>query len=110
MRKTIGLTLMTGIVALSLSGCLYHRLAGPCYGNGCPAFTTSAQAKVAAAPSAPNGNAQAQNAAAPTTAGDSAGAAPAGSTEAPASQGDANQAKPGKLTRMLTALHLHSKS
>jgi hypothetical protein len=106
MRKNIGFLLMTGVAALSLSGCLYHRLAGPCYGNGCPAFTTSAQAKVAAAPSAPAGNAQAQNAAAPGSAAD-AQAAPA---QAQASQGDANQAKPGVFSRMLTALHLHSKS
>ncbi|MGA8223281.1 MAG: hypothetical protein WB780_16640 [Candidatus Acidiferrales bacterium] len=111
MRKSFGILLVTGIAAVSLSGCWYqfHRVAGPCYGTGCPAFTSSAQGKVAAAPSAPAANARAQSAAAPAAPGAAADsqAAPA---QAEASQGDANQAKPGVFTRMLTALHLHSKS
>jgi hypothetical protein len=108
MKRNIGFLLILGVATLNLSGCLFRRLAGPCYGVGCPTFTTSGQPKVAAVPKSPDGNAQAQKTAAAEPA--SAGAAQADSSQAPASQGDTNQAKPGAFTRRLTALHLHSKS
>jgi len=108
MKRNIGFLLILGASALSLSGCALRRLAGPCYGVGCPTFTSSGQPKVAALPKPPDGNAQAQTAAAGEPS--SAGASQASTPQAPASQGDANQAKPGAFTRMLTALHLHSKS
>jgi hypothetical protein len=108
MKRNIGFLLILGASTLSLGGCSLLRVAGPCYGVGCPNFTTSGQPKVADVPKPAGGNAQAQKTAAAEPA--SAGAAQADSSQAPASQGDANQAKPGKLTRMLTAMHLHSKS
>jgi len=108
MKRNIGILLILGAATLSFSGCSLRRLAGPCYGVGCPTFTSSGQQKVAAVPKAPDGNAQAQTAAAGEPS--SAGSSQAGPSQAPASQGDANQAKPGAFTRMLTVLHLHSKS
>jgi hypothetical protein len=114
MRKTIGFLLILGVSTLSLMGCSFGRVAGPCYGVGCPAFSSSGQQKVAAVPQPAAGNAQAQKSAAAASA-----AAPASSPaetsqaapeQADASQSDAAQAKPGAFTRMLTALHLHSKS
>jgi hypothetical protein len=108
MKRNIGFLLILGASTLSLGGCSLLRVAGPCYGVGCPTFTTSGQPKVAAVPKAPDGNAQAQKTAAAEPA--SAEASQAGSSQAPAGQSDANQAKPGAFTRMLTALHLHSKS
>ena len=108
MRKNIGFLLIIGIAALSLSGCLYHWTAGPCYGVGCPSYTTSAQPKVAEIPKAPDGNAQSQKSGALERT--VAGTPQAGPSQIEASQGEAAQAKPGMFTRMLTALHLHSKS
>jgi len=111
MRKRFGFLLMIGVSTLSLSGCLYqlHRTAGPCYGTGCPAFSASSQPKVANAANAPSGNALTQT----TAAADSnAAAAPSQTAQSQpdASQAGAQQEKPGVFTRMLTALHLHSKS
>jgi hypothetical protein len=112
MRKTIGFLLILGVSTLSLMGCSFGRVAGPCYGVGCPAFSSSGQQKVAAVPQPAAGNAQAQKSAAAATGpssspAESSQAAPA---QADASKSDAAEAKPGKLTRMLSALHLHSKS
>jgi len=111
MRKTIGFLLILGVSTLYLSGCFFSRVAGPCYGVGCPAFSSSGTQKTAVVPQPAGGNAQAQKsaAAAPPSqpAAESSQAPPA---QADASQGDAGQAKPGRFTRMLTALHLHSKS
>jgi hypothetical protein len=110
MRKTIGLLLILGVSTLGLSGC-FRRVTGPCYGVGCPAFSSSAQQKVARVPQPSGENAQAKNSAAATppsqSSAESSQAAPA---QADASQGEAGQAKPGRFTRMLTAMHLHSKS
>lgn len=106
MKKNIGLLLAAVMLALSLSGCLYHRMAGPCYGVGCPAYAASNAPKVAAVPQAAGGNTQAQKTAvtepAPTGASQPA--------QAEANQRDTEQSKPGAFTRMLTVLHLHSKS
>ena len=122
MRKNIGFLLMIGATALSISGCLYRRVAGPCYGVGCPALTGSSQPKVAQVSSAPEGNAQAQktpaanaSAAAPEAApaaeaSQAAPAAQAAPAQADATPASGQQEKPGMFTRMLTALHLHSKS
>jgi hypothetical protein len=111
MRKTIGFLLILGVSTLSLSGCYFRRAAGPCYGVGCPAFSSSGTQKTAVVPqpAGENGQAQKSAAAAPPSqsSAESSQAAPA---EANASQADATQAKPGRFTRMLTALHLHSKS
>ena len=111
MRKTTGFLLILGVSTLSLSGCLFTRVAGPCYGVGCPAFSSSGTQKSAALPQSAGENAQAQKSAAATppsqTSPESSQAAPA---QVDASQGEAAQAKPGRFTRMLTALHLHSKS
>jgi hypothetical protein len=113
--KKIGFLLMVGVATLSVSGCLYRRMAGPCYGVGCPAFTGSTQPKVAQVSSAPDGNAapqttaaaDANSAAAPSQAAQTAQGAP---SQTDASKASAQQEKPGVFTRMLTALHLHSKS
>jgi len=111
MRKTIGFLLILGVSALSLSGCFFSRLAGPCYGVGCPAFSSSGTQKTIVVPQPAGGNAEAQKSAvaapASQSSAESSQTAPA---QADASQGDAAQAKPGRFTRMLTALHLHSKS
>jgi predicted lipid-binding transport protein (Tim44 family) len=110
MRKTIGLLLILGVSTLSLSGCFFSRVAGPCYGVGCPSFTSSGQPKVAAVPQPAAGNAQAQKSAAAGPSSSPAESSQAAPAQADVSQSDAAQAKPGKLTRMLNALHLHSKS
>jgi len=110
MRKTIGFLLILGVSTLSLMGCSFGRVAGPCYGVGCPAFTSSGQQKVAAVPQPAAGNAQAQKSAVTTPASAPAETSQAAPAQADASQSDAAQAKPGKFTRMLSALHLHSKS
>jgi hypothetical protein len=111
MRKTIGFLLILGVSTLSLSGCFFRRVAGPCYGVGCPAFSSSGTQKTAAVPQPADGNVQAQKRAAVGPASQSsAEPSQAGPAQADASQGDVGQAKPGRFTRMLTALHLHSKS
>jgi hypothetical protein len=108
MMKRLGFLLMIGISTLSLPGCAYMRTAGPCYGVGCPTLTSSGQPKVAEVPKAPEGNAQPQTA---TAAGPNTPASPQASPSQPAaSQAEAEQAKPGRFTRMLIALHLHSQS
>lgn len=111
MKMKLGFLLMIGMTTFALSGCLLHQVAGPCYGVGCPSFTSSNAPKVAQTSKAPDGNGQAQKTAAaepaPTPAPATSQASPA-PTEANQSGGD--QAKPGAFTRMLTALHLHSKS
>jgi len=111
MRKTIGLLLILGVSTLGLSGCLFRRVAGPCYGVGCPAFSSSGAQKTAVVPQPAGGDAETQKSAAAAppsqTSAESSQATP---PQADASQGDAAQAKPGRFTRMLTALHLHSKS
>ena len=108
MRKNIGFLLMIGVSTLNISGC-FHRMAGPCYGVGCPTFTASSQPKVAQVSSAPSGNAAAQTTAAPD-ANSATTPSQAAAPQSDASQAGAEQAKPGAFTRMLTALHLHSKS
>jgi hypothetical protein len=110
MRKNIGFLLTLGVSTLSLMGCSFGRVAGPCYGVGCPAFSSSGQQKVAAVPQPAGGNAQAQKSAAAAPATSPAETSQAAPAQADTSQSDATQAKPGKFTRMMTALHLHSKS
>ena len=110
MRKSIGLLLILGVSTLSLMGCSFGRVAGPCYGVGCPSFTSSGQPKVAAVPQPTGGNAPAQKSAAAAPAASPAQTSQAVPAQADASRSDAGQAKPGRFTRMLTALHLHSKS
>jgi hypothetical protein len=109
MTKNAGvlLILVLCVSLLGVSGCFFTRVAGPCYGVGCPAFTSSGTQKTAVVPQPASGNAQAQNAAAAP-----AGAASpaAESSQAAPAQAEASQEKPGRFTRMLTALHLHSKS
>lgn len=105
MRKNIGLLVILGVATLGASGCL-RRVAGPCYGVGCPALTSSSQPKVAQVPQPADPNAPAQTAA-------QAQSAPAANAPADASQptqADESQPKQGRFTRMMTALHLHSKS
>jgi hypothetical protein len=107
MKTKFGFLLMIGMTTLSLSGCLLHRMAGPCYGVGCPSFTQSNAPKVAQSSKAPDGNAQAQM----TAAADPAPAnSQASHSPSEANQSDVEHTKPGTFTRMLTALHLHSKS
>jgi len=108
MRKTIGFALILCASTLSLSGCLLTRVAGPCYGVGCPSFTSSSQPKVAQTPIPADATPQGQQAASAQpmpTSSSQPNAAPSQPVRA-----DASQAKRGKFTRMLTALHLHSKS
>ena len=111
MRKTIGLLLILGVSTLGLTGCFFRRVAGPCYGVGCPAFSSSGTQKTAVVPQPSGRNVQAQksSATAPTSQS-SAESSQVAPPQADASQGDVGQAKPGRFTRMLTALHLHSKS
>src|SRR5882762_9427104 len=103
MRKTIGFLLILGVSTLGLSGCFFRRVAGPCYGVGCPAFSSSGTQKTAEVPEPTGGNVQAQNraAAAPPSQSspDSSQPVPA---QAEARQGGAAQPKPGRFTRMLT--------
>lgn len=113
MRKHAGilLILILCVSLLGVSGCLFTRVAGPCYGVGCPAFTSSGTQKTAVVPQPAGGNAQTQqSAAAPTGTSPAAESSQAAPAQAEASQSDATQEKPGRFTRMLTALHLHSKS
>jgi hypothetical protein len=108
MVKRPGFLLMIGLAILSLSGCAYMRPAGPCYGVGCPTFSSSSQPKVAEVPKAPDANTPSQTVAAadPNT----PASPPASSSQPAASQPDAQQQKPGRFTRMLIVLHLHSQS
>ena len=39
MRKNLKGILILSLGTMSLSGCIYLRQAGPCYGVGCPVFT-----------------------------------------------------------------------
>jgi hypothetical protein len=110
MRKTIGLLLILSVSTLGLSGCLFRRVTGPCYGVGCPAFTSSGTQKTAVLPQPAGENARAQKSAAVAPASSPVDASQAASAQAEASEADRTQAKPGRFTRMLTALHLHSKS
>jgi hypothetical protein len=100
MRKNIGYVLILGVSTLNLSGCLFHRDPGPCYGVGCSSFTQSGTQKTAVVP---------QPATAPAAGATStvAETSQGGPTQTEASQSDATQAKPGKFSRMLSALHLH---
>jgi len=45
MRKMLGCLLILMISTLCLSGCLYFRPVGPCYGIGCPALSSSETAQ-----------------------------------------------------------------
>lgn len=110
MRKKIGLLAILGVSTLSLSGCFFSRVAGPCYGVGCPTFTSSGTQKTAVVPQPASGNAPAEKSAAAAPASSPAESSQAAPAQADASQSDAGQAKPGRFTRMLTAMHLHSKS
>jgi hypothetical protein len=113
MRKNIGWLLILGVSTLSLTGCLFRRVAGPCYGVGCPAFSASGTQKTAVAPQPASGNTQARKSAAAepsNTAASPAAASQAGSAEDAASKGDTEESKPGAFTRLLRAMHLHSKS
>jgi hypothetical protein len=105
MWKNMGFLVILGVATLGASGCL-RRVAGPCYGVGCPTFTSSSQPKVAQVPQPADPNAAGQTAA-------QAQSAPAANSPADASQptqANASQPKQGRFTRMMTALHLHSKS
>jgi len=106
MRKNMGFLVILGVGTLAGSGCL-RRVAGPCYGVGCPTFSSSSQPKVAQVPQPSDPNASAQTAG---QAQPAAGNAPADASQAQPTQADNSQPKQGRFTRMLTALHLHSKS
>jgi hypothetical protein len=113
MRKNIGWLLILGVSTLSMTGCLFRRVAGPCYGVGCPTFSSSGTQKTAVLPQPAGGSTQAQNSAATepsNTATSQAVGSQAGSAQDGANKSDAEAAKQGRLTRMLTAMHLHSKS
>jgi hypothetical protein len=107
MRKNIGLLVILGVATLGASGCL-RRVAGPCYGVGCPTFTSSSQPKVAQVPQPADPNAPTQTAAQAQPA--ASANSPADASQAQPTQADASQPKQGRFTRMLTAMHLHSKS
>jgi hypothetical protein len=107
MRKNMGLLVILSVATLGASGCL-RRVAGPCYGVGCPTFSSSSQPKVAQVPQPADPNAPAQTAAQAQSA--PAASAPADAAQAQPTQADASQPKQGRFTRMLTKLHLHSKS
>jgi predicted small lipoprotein YifL len=113
MRTNLGFTLIL-VLALSLSGC---ALRGPCYGFGCPAGSSSAPQKVAQVPAPATGNSVAQQSSSAAPASSASSPASSSATNAPAdggqqqaAQADAQESKPNAFTRMLTALHLHSKS
>jgi hypothetical protein len=108
-KKAQYLAVLAGCT-MCVSGCSLMRVAGPCYGVGCPSFTSSGQPKVAAVPQPAGVNAQAQKSAAAAPASAPAETSQAALAQAGASQSEAAGAKPGKFTRMLTTLHLHSKS
>jgi hypothetical protein len=90
MRKTIGFLLILGVSTLGLSGCFFTRVAGPCYGVGCPAFSSSGTQKTAAVPQPAGGNVQAQK---------SAAAAPTSQTAAESSQAVPAQARAGQFAK-----------
>jgi hypothetical protein len=108
MMKRPGFFMMIGLALLGLSGCAYMRTAGPCYGVGCPSFSSSSQPKVAEVPKAPDANTPSQTVAAAEA--NTPASAQASPSQPAASQPEAQQAKPGRFTRMLIALHLHSQS
>jgi hypothetical protein len=107
MRKNMGFLVILGVATLAGSGCL-RRVTGPCYGVGCPVLTSSSQPKVAQVPQPSDPNAPAQTAAQAQPA--AAANSPADAAQAQPTQAEASQPKQGRFTRMLTALHLHSKS
>jgi hypothetical protein len=45
MRKKLGFLLILMLSTVSLSGCLFLRPVGPCYGVGCPALTSEQAAR-----------------------------------------------------------------
>lgn len=113
MRKNMGVLLILVVCtsALSLSGCFYRRSAGPCYGVGCRVLSRGGAPQTATFSQPASGNTTAQKGVAPAAGASSpSSAAEASEVAAGASQSDAGQEKPGVFTRMLTALHLHSKS
>ena len=101
------------LAAISLCGCPHftHVAGPPCMGNGCPAGTKGeppaaqhADYKQPAAADQPAPAPAPAQASTAVSAGQASGAA--GDSTATASA----QQKPGRFTRMLEALHLHSKS
>jgi hypothetical protein len=116
MRRDFGVLLILVVCAstLSLSGCFYQRAAGPCYGVGCRVLSRGGAPKTATLSQPASGNATAQNGVAPAAGASSsrnaAETSQVAAAPADASQSEAGQEKPGLFTRMLTALHLHSKS
>jgi len=113
MRKNrlFSMTLLAAVV--SLGGCYrFARIAGPpCMGNACPAGTKgeppAAQHAEYKQPPASDQPASASAPAEPAAANNQAQGSAAASNS---TQQTSEQSKPGRFTRMLEALHLHSKS
>jgi hypothetical protein len=63
MRKKLEGILILSLCAISLSGCIYLRQTGPCYGVGCPAFTSgqAPQPTPNASANTPKANTNARN-------------------------------------------------
>jgi hypothetical protein len=113
MRKNHLFAVIVLSCAVSLIGCYHLRFAGPpCMGNACPSGTKgeppAAQHADYQQPAAGTQQAAATTPAEPAAAPANTGQASA----APPSPAQANsaQAKPGRFTRLLETLHLHSKS
>jgi hypothetical protein len=68
MSKKLSSVLILCMSAISLSGCSWFRVTGPCYGVGCPAGAPghAGQYKPGEAPKAQNATAPAKSASAPT--------------------------------------------
>jgi len=114
MRKNRLYSVALLAAAVSLGGCyrFVHVAGPPCMGNACPAGThgeaPAAQHADYKAPAAADQPALAQaSASSDAAAGNSAQASGSAGSSAAANSA---QSKPGMFTRMLEALHLHSKS
>jgi len=120
--KSVRLAILLACIVAMPSCIHFWNVGAPCMGNGCPTGT-GGQAPVAARQT------EAQPATQASQAQPADGAAPAGAADASAAQENvaqgtgaqaspaanntqpaANQQKPGRFTRILEALHLHSKS
>ncbi|HXZ13817.1 MAG TPA: hypothetical protein VEG64_15640 [Candidatus Sulfotelmatobacter sp.] len=109
------------LAAVTLCGCPHftHVAGPPCMGNACPAGTKGeppaaqhADYKQPAAADQPpaSGAALAPAQSSATGNAEPTGGAAADSAQAGSAQAASAQQKPGLFTRMLEALHLHSKS
>ncbi len=90
MRNKLGCLLILLVSTLCLTGCIYLRPIGPCYGVGCPAFSSSQSAQHSQAqPAQP----QSQNAQAQSTADSNA--------QAQSAEAQKPKAKKSFLSRLL---------